>query len=98
MVVTALLLLLAGPAEDAGQPASYQRVFKTSKTSQALEKCLIGELSDLGDPTLIQEQGSTVLMIRNGQDKPLLIQIEPPKVTITTRAPPETQIRVKRCV
>jgi hypothetical protein len=95
-----LLLLsstaLASPPKAAGpaDPQSY-----TSKKSMAtIEQCLLQELSDLGDPTFMRTVDGTTLMIRNGESKPLLIEIAPPKVTITTHASYETRVRVKRCV
>jgi hypothetical protein len=63
-----------------------------------LEKCLVQELSDLGEPTLMQEKGSTTLMIRNGEGRPLLIEIAPPSVTITTKADLDTRSRVGHCL
>lgn len=100
MVLAALLLLIEPPAEEPAKPVQlrYQRVYQTSKSEPTIEKCLTEELADLGDQTWIRDQTNTTLMIRNGQGRPLLIEIELPNVTITTREPPETQRRVERCV
>lgn len=99
MIVTALLLLLEPPVEEPAKAVQlpYQRVYQTSKTAAVVEKCLVEELADLGDQTLIRDAANTTLMIRNGQERPLLIEIEPPHVTVTTRAPAETQRRIERC-
>ena len=100
MVLAALLLLTEPPVEEPAKPVQlpYQRVYQTSKTEATIEKCLIAELSDLGEQTLIRDAANTTLMIRDGLGRPLLIEIEPPHVTVTTRAAPETQKRIERCV
>jgi hypothetical protein len=98
-----LLLLMGAQPEAPAAPAADAQArptatFKTAKSMAALEKCLAQELSDLGDQTLMQEKETSTLMIRNGEGAPLLIEIKPPQVTITTRADLETRLRVQHCV
>jgi hypothetical protein len=93
-----VFLLLAGCATVASASEQKPQSYKTAKTLPVLEKCLVQELSDLGEPTLMQEKGSTTLMIRNGEGRPLLIEITPPSVTITTKADLETRNRVGHCL
>ena len=95
-----LLLLLTPPDEDPAAPveANTGITYKTAKTLQAVEKCLYEELSDLGDATFMRSPGETILMIRNGQGPPMIIDITPPKLAITTKASPEIRARVTRCL
>jgi hypothetical protein len=97
-----LSLMLVQAAEPANATTTPKRPstqsYKTAKSVAAIEQCLVQELSDLGDPTFMRTVDNTTLMIRNGEAKPLLIDIAPPTVTITTNATYETQVRVKRCV
>jgi hypothetical protein len=99
MGILLLWLLMTAPAADiAAPPKAVGGTYKTARTMQVLEKCLYDELSDLGDATFMRSQGDTILMIRNGQGPPLLVEITPPKVEITTRASLDVKARVKRCL
>jgi hypothetical protein len=100
MSALVLWLLLTPPeATPAAPPANPIAVsFKTSKTRPKLEACLYHELSDLGEATFMQSAAETILMIRNGGGPPLLVEIAPPTVQITTKASAEVKSRVKRCV
>src|SRR3954465_14050955 len=99
-----LMLLLTGappvaaPAVVPDSEPTPMASFKTAKSMAVLEKCLAQELADLGDQTLMQEKDASTLMIRNGEGAPLLIEIKPKLVTITTRADLETRTRVQHCV
>jgi len=96
-----LLWLLLSPTEAApAAPQANKAVvsYKTGKTRAKLEACLYDELSDLGEATFMQSEGETILMVRNGQGPPLLVEIAPPRVQITTKASLDVKARVKRCV
>ena len=94
-----LLWLLLMPQETNSVAENKVAVsFKTSRKLPTLEKCLYGELSDLGDATFMRSPGETILMVRNGEGPPLLVDIVPPAVTITTRSSRDVQSRVKRCL
>jgi hypothetical protein len=98
--MTALLLWLLMTAPAAGDAVASKPVggsFSTARTLPVLEKCLYDELADLGEATFMRSPGETILMIRNGQGPPLLVDIAPPTVQITTRASVDVQNRVKRC-
>lgn len=99
MIAVMLWLLMTAPAADpAPTPKAAGGTFKTARTMPALEKCLYDELSDLGEATFMRSKDETILMIRNGQGKPLLVEITPPTVQITTRASMDVQARVRRCI
>jgi hypothetical protein len=96
-----LLWLLLTPTEATPAGPSENKVavsFKTSKTRPKLEACLYSELSDLGEATFMQNAAETILMVRNGAGPPLLVEIAPPTVQITTKASADVKSRVKRCV
>ena len=97
-----LLSLLLGLWAPATAPdtteLSYQRAYTTTRTVPVIQKCLIGELSSMGEQTIMQMGDGAILMIRDGQGEPLLIEIAPPKVTITTHSTADVRTRVQRCV
>lgn len=97
-----MAMLLSQAATSNPPPSAAEKPnpqsFRTARTLASIEQCLLQELSDLGDPTFMRTLDGTTLMIRNGEGPPLLIDVAPPLVTITTKAPYETRLRVKRCV
>lgn len=98
-VLLSLLLALWAPAIAPDvTDLSYQRAYTTTRTVPTIQKCLIGELSGLGEQTIMQMGDGAILMIREGQGEPLLIEIAPPKVTITTHSTADVRNRVQRCV
>ena len=94
-----LFLLLSDPAAPAPDTElSYQRAYKTSKKVPEIQKCLIGQLANMGEQTIMQMGDGVILMVREGQDQPLLIEIAPPSVTITTPSSLDVRSKVERCV
>jgi hypothetical protein len=99
MGVLMLWLLLTAPvANGAAPPKAAGGTFKTARAMPVLEKCLYDELSELGEATFMRSHDETILMIRNGEGPPLLVDISPPTVQITTRASLDVKARVRRCV
>jgi hypothetical protein len=96
-----LSLLLAAFAADP-PPADPQQapaaVYKTAKTLAVLEQCLTDSLSKIGDVTAVKFDSSTTLMLREGTEAPMLIDIAPPSVTVTTRFAYGTRSLVKGCI
>ncbi len=80
--------------QQPGPGASYQ----TAKTTSALEQCLTDSLSKLGDVTSIQTEGTTTLMLKTGTEAPMMIDLAPPKVTVTTKFAYGTRNLVKACL
>ena len=95
-----MLFLLLGVSAPVGPDPelSYQRAYKTAKKVPDIQKCLIGQLAGMGEQTIMQMGEGVILMIREGQDQPLLIEIVPPSVTITTRSTLDVRSKVERCV
>jgi hypothetical protein len=100
MSVLLLWLLLSPPETTPAEPTAnrFEVKYKTAKSRAKIEACLYNELSDLGEATFMQSEGETILMVRNGEGQPLLVEIAPPLVQITTKASVDVKQRVKRCV
>ena len=99
MSVLLLWLLIAAPAADPAAPqAAAGGTYKTARAMPVLEKCLYDELADLGEATFMRSPGDSILMVRNGQASPVIVDISPPTVQITTKARADVQARVSRCV
>jgi hypothetical protein len=95
-----LSLLVAAYAADPPADPQQQPVasYKTAKTLTVLEQCLTDSLSKLGDVTAVKFDKSTTLMLRAGTEVPMLIDIAPPSVTVTTRFAYGTRPLVKACL
>lgn len=96
----ASLLLAAGVAEEATETVHTPRAFyKTAKELPALEKCLTHALSGRGEVTSATIDGTTTLMLRERPDTPpMLIDLAPPAVTVTTRFAVGTRHLVESCL
>ena len=92
------LLLGVSPPAVPDPELSYQRAYKTAKKAADIQKCLVGQLANMGEQTIMQMGEGVILMIREGQDQPLLIEIAPPSVTITTPSSLDVRTKVERCV
>ena len=94
-----LPLLLTGCATSSnivrkGEAFTYQ----THKSLPALEKCLTASLSKLDDVTSVNSEGVTTLMFGN-RDKPkMLIDLAPPRVSVTTLYAHGTRDLVEGCI
>jgi hypothetical protein len=97
-VLPLLLLAAMGAKAPSDAPDPAKPTYKTAKSIRELERCLVDELSDLGEVTFIPLEGNMTLMIRNGEAKPLLIDIAPPTVTVTTSIRYDTRVRIERCI
>lgn len=91
-----VLALLILASVEAAQPvgASYQ----TAKSVPDLQKCLTDKLTGVGDVTALKMEGYVTLMLRGNQGKPMLIDLAPPKVTVTTDFLHGTRKLVEACV
>ena len=108
-ILLALLLTaqaaMAAPApssemgsSSADAPQAPSAIYKTAKAIPALEQCLTDSLSKLGDVTSIQTEGTTTLMLKTGTESPMLIDLAPPKVIVTTKFAYGTRSLVKACL
>jgi hypothetical protein len=94
-----LLLLMAGnPNSPTDPPKGPGATYRTSRSIPQLEKCLTESLSKRGDVTAIKMPDSTTLMYRETTQTPMLIDLEPPSVTVTTRFAYGTRRLVEACL
>jgi hypothetical protein len=93
----ALFAVAASPPPAPEQPR-VGATFETNKGLGELEKCLTDKLSQRGDVTAMQSDTSTTLMLRWGGEAPMLIELTPPKVTVTTRFASGTRWLVEQCL
>jgi hypothetical protein len=81
-------------ASHQGPGASYQ----SKKSLYELQKCLTDKLSQRGDVTAVKMADGTTLMLREGEDAPMLIDLAPPAVVVTTRFAYGTRTIVEGCL
>lgn len=72
--------------------------FQTKRNLPELEQCLTKNLSKRGDVTTFNADGVVTVMLRTGTDPPLLIDLDPPSVTVTTRMLHGTRQLIRSCV
>jgi hypothetical protein len=92
------LLLAAYAADPPADPQQAAASYKTTKALAVIEQCLTDSLSKFGDVTAVKFDKSTTLMLRQGTEAPMLIDIAPPSVTVTTRFAYGTRSLVKACL
>ena len=94
----AILLLLLMSSQNP-PPEKVEAVhYKTQKTLQQLEQCLTQRLSKQGDVTAVQAEGYITLVYQDGAHKPMMIDVAPPDVSITTDLAHGTRRIVQSCL
>jgi len=100
MVLMLLSLFLAPQAPE--PPATPERrpgaSYQSRKSLADLQKCLTDKLSEIGDVDAVKMEDSTTLVLRWGADAPMLIDLAPPRVTVTTRFARGTRKIVEDCL
>lgn len=92
-----IALLLANPAlaGRADRPVS----FPTTKSVATIRECLTDKLSEVGEVAdLTREEDSTILLVRNNPEGPMVIELRPSSVVVTTRFISGTRKIIKDCV
>lgn len=95
MLLLSVALAATEPTEP--QPANEQS-YKTSKSVPVIQKCLIGQLAGMGEQTIMESADGAILMIREGKDDPLIVEIAPKLVKITTPTTLDVRAKVQHCV
>lgn len=98
-VLIALLLAVdpTNPPAATQQPSGV--TFPTAKTVDAVQACLTDKLSEVGEVAAIQpERGSTILLIRGNPEGPMVIELTPQMVTVTTKLITGARAIIKGCV
>jgi tricorn protease-like protein len=96
-MLLSLLLGVAGPETPAETKpvATYQTV----KKLDALEKCLTDKLSEIGEVVAVNiEEDSKTLVVRQERKQPMIIDLSPPSVTVTTKFMHGTRMMVESCL
>ncbi len=96
--VIMMLSLAAGLSPPAAGTQDENTTFQTKKNLAQLERCLTKSLSKRGDVTTFNSDGIITVMLRVGGADPMLIDLHPPKVTVTTRMLFGTRQLVQGCV
>ena len=96
-----LLSLVLAATDPAASPAPKPDAivtFHTKKSLADLEKCLTDKLSPLGEVTSVPIEDAKTLMFSTTDEPPMMIDIAPPLVKVTTKFAIGTQPIVKACL
>ena len=98
LVLAAAMLASATDAPPAPGPAGGV-TFKSTKTLDALERCLSDKLADVGEVVSVHnELNSTTLVVRDIPEGPMTIELAPPLITVTSHYVPEAGPRIAKCL
>ena len=94
------LLLAVDPTNPPAPPEQATGVvFPTAKTMEAVQVCLTNELSEVGEIAATQpERDSTILLVRGNPEGPMVIELTPAKVTVTTKFIDGTREIIRGCL
>ena len=93
------LLLCACATSAPDRAASVQSGnYRTAKGSAEVERCLADALSTRGEVTSVNTGSVTTVMLRDGSEPPMLIDIAVPAVTVTTRMAYGTRRLIEGCL
>jgi hypothetical protein len=94
------LLLAVDPTNPPAPPEKPAGVtFPTAKSIDALQACLTDKLADVGEIAAVQpERGSTILLVRGNPEGPMVIELSPASVTVTTKFITGTREIIKGCL
>jgi hypothetical protein len=85
------------PPAAAQQPPGV--VFPTSKTIDAVQACLTDKLSEVGEVAAVQpDRGSTILLVRGNPEGPMVVELTPQTVTVTTKLITGARAIIKGCL
>ena len=96
MNLVLLSLLIAAPTVQPGEKPAL--TFHTAKDLAALEQCLTAALSRRGDVTAVNAEGYVTLMYQEGRGTPMLIDLAPPDVRVTTEISVGTGRIIRSCL
>lgn len=100
IVILSFLLTAASDPPPATPPPEKapEAVFQTKKNLADLEKCLTDKLSRVGEVTSVPIEGVRTLMYRTTDEPPMMIDLAPPSVKVTTKFAIGTEPIVKGCL
>lgn len=92
------LVIAAAEAPAAALVHPAGAVFHSRKNLPQLEKCLTDRLSQLGQVTSVPIENAKTLMLSTSDEPPMMIDIAPPDVRVTTKFAIGTEPIVKGCL
>ena len=98
-VLISLLLAVdpTNPLAAAQQPSGVS--FPTGKSIDAVQACLTDKLSQFGEVAAMQpDRGSIILLVRGNPEGPMVIELAPASVKVTTKFITGTRDIIKACV
>jgi len=100
LIVVTLLLAAAAEPPAASPPEAAPAVvtFRTRKNLPQLEKCLTDRLSQLGQVTSVPIEDAKTLMLSTSDEPPMMIDIAPRTVKVTTKFAIGTKPIIKGCL
>ena len=96
-----LSLFMIGSTQAPTAPAEFPAaatLFHSKKTLPVLEKCLTDRLSQLGEVTSVPIENAKTLMFSTSDEPPMMIDIAPPDVKVTTKFAIGTEPIIKGCL
>jgi hypothetical protein len=94
-----LLLAVDPTTPPAAPPPKQGTSFPTAKSLDAVQACLTDKLSDIGEVAAAQpDRDSTILLVRGNPDGPMVIELSPKTVTVTTKLIPGAGALIKGCI
>ena len=88
----------AAPAAAAAVQPSVGASFESKKSLPELEACLTEKLAKYGEVTAVPIENTKTLMFRITNEAPMVIDLSPPAVTITTKYPGWAKPLVQSCL
>jgi len=73
--------------------------FATAKAVDAVQACLTDKLSEVGEVAAMEpDRGSIILLVRGNPEGPMVLELAPAKVTVTTKFITGTREIIKGCL
>jgi hypothetical protein len=73
-------------------------IFATTKAIDTVQKCLTDRLSEVGEVAAVQPDGENpILLVRGNPDGPMVVELAPKSVKVTTKLISGTKEIIKAC-
>ena len=99
LVLSLFMIVDQAPATAAAVQAPVTgAVFHSRKSLPVLEKCLTDRLSQLGEVISVPIENAKTLMFSTTDEPPMMIDIAPPDVRVTTKFAIGTEPIIRGCL
>ncbi len=93
------LLLAVDPTNPPAPPQQSGVSFPTAKAVDAVQACLTDKLAEVGEVAAMEpDRGSIILLIRGNPEGPMVIELAPASVKVTTKFITGTREIIKGCI